>query len=147
MAGRQLPKLRKVPVVELPMTKVGVATRHRLNCLHEQETTPPTLQPKAGAELQAELARDREVLAAQLVAQYESPSPDIVRVAIESHGFTDLLAPGLAAHLVPWIQLPTIIGEGSLCLWLLIRGVDARQWARQARAASRVPSPPVEVLA
>src|SRR5436309_519964 len=32
MAGRQLPKLRKVPVAELLMTKVGVATRHRSRC-------------------------------------------------------------------------------------------------------------------
>jgi Domain of unknown function (DUF4386) len=67
-------------------------------------------------------------------------------VAYLAYGFTNLLAPGLAAHLVPWIQLPTIIGEGSLCLWLLIRGVDARQWAWQAsagrwRAAGPAPRP------
>jgi peptidoglycan hydrolase CwlO-like protein len=37
------------------------------------------------------LVRDRRLLAAQLVAQYESPSPDIVDVVLESHGFTDLL--------------------------------------------------------
>jgi hypothetical protein len=49
-----------------------------------------------------------------------------------AYGFTDLLAPGLAAHLAPWIQLPTIIGEGSLCLWLLIAGVDTRRWTQQA---------------
>jgi hypothetical protein len=49
-----------------------------------------------------------------------------------AYGFTDLLAPGVAAHLAPWIQLPTIIGEGSLCLWLLIAGVDTRRWTQQA---------------
>jgi hypothetical protein len=61
-----------------------------------------------------------------------------------AYGFTDLLAPGLAAHLVPWIQLPTIIGEGSLCLWLLIVGVDTRRWTEQASALAQVKmiSPP-----
>ena len=64
-----------------------------------------------------------------------------------AYGFTDLLAPGLAAHLAPWIQLPTIFGEGSLCLWLLIAGVDTRKWTEQASAASRTRSAPVEELA
>ena len=53
-----------------------------------------------------------------------------------AYGFTSLLAPGVAAHLVPWIQLPTILGEGSLCLWLLIRGVDTGRWTQQASAAT-----------
>jgi hypothetical protein len=42
--------------------------------------------------------------------------------------FTFLLAPGVAAHLVPWIQLPVILDEGSLCLWLLIVGIDNEVW-------------------
>lgn len=41
--------------------------------------------------LRSKLAQDRRVLAAQLVAQYEPPAPDIVGVVLESHGFTDLL--------------------------------------------------------
>jgi peptidoglycan hydrolase CwlO-like protein len=41
--------------------------------------------------LRIDLVRDRRVLAAQLVAQYESPPPDLVGVALESHGFADLL--------------------------------------------------------
>jgi hypothetical protein len=64
-----------------------------------------------------------------------------------AYGLTDLLAPGLAAHLTPWIQLPTILGEGSLCLWLLIEGVDVKRWTEQASAALRMPSTPVEELA
>jgi hypothetical protein len=48
------------------------------------------------------------------------------------NGFTDLLAPGFAVHLVPWIQLPTLLGEGSLCLWLLIVGLDAERWRLRA---------------
>jgi hypothetical protein len=62
-------------------------------------------------------------------------------------GFTDLLAPGFAAHLVPWIGLPTIIGEGSLCLRLLVAGVDAGRWQERASAAIRMCSTQVEELA
>jgi peptidoglycan hydrolase CwlO-like protein len=43
------------------------------------------------ASLEAQFARDRQVLARQLVAQYESPPPDLVSAVLESHGFTDLL--------------------------------------------------------
>jgi hypothetical protein len=53
-------------------------------------------------------------------------------------GFTDFLAPGVAAHLVPWIGLPTIAGEGSLCLWLLVVGVDVERWKERASAAIRL---------
>jgi peptidoglycan hydrolase CwlO-like protein len=41
--------------------------------------------------LRAELSSDRRRLAAQLIAQYESPTPDLVNVVLESHGFTDLM--------------------------------------------------------
>jgi hypothetical protein len=53
------------------------------------------------------------------------------------NGFTSILAPGVAAHLTPWINLPAPLGEGSLCLWLLIAGVNARRWKERASAAAR----------
>lgn len=62
-------------------------------------------------------------------------------------GFTNFLAPGVAAHLVPWIGLPTIFGEGSLCLWLLVAGVDAGRWKERASAAIRMRSAQMEELA
>jgi peptidoglycan hydrolase CwlO-like protein len=43
------------------------------------------------ATLRYQLARDKRVLAAQLVAQYESPPPDLVSVVLQSTGFADLL--------------------------------------------------------
>ena len=43
------------------------------------------------ASLRYQLARDKRVLAAQLVAQYESPPPDVVSVVLQSTGFADLL--------------------------------------------------------
>jgi hypothetical protein len=60
------------------------------------------------------------------------------------NSFANLLAPGLAAHLVPWIQLPILPAEGSLCLWLLIAGVDVTRWKEQARSAIRTWSIPTE---
>ncbi len=47
--------------------------------------------------------------------------------------FSVLFAPALADFLSPWILLPPLVGESSLCLWLLFRGVDVREW--QARLA------------
>ena len=63
------------------------------------------------------------------------------------YSFADLLAPGFAAQLVPWIQLPALIGEGSLCLWLLVVGVDAERWTERASAATRMWSTQREALA
>jgi hypothetical protein len=63
------------------------------------------------------------------------------------YSFADLLAPGFAAHLVPWIQLPALFGEGSLCLWLLVIGVDVERWKERASAAIRMGSIPMEALA
>jgi len=51
------------------------------------------------------------------------------------YSFASLLAPRFAAQLVPWIQMPALIGEGSLCLWLLVVGVDAERWQARASAA------------
>ena len=48
------------------------------------------------------------------------------------NGFADLLAPGFAAHLVPWIQLAAPLGEGSLCLWLLVVGLNPERWRAKA---------------
>jgi hypothetical protein len=56
------------------------------------------------------------------------------------YSFADLLAPGFAAHLVPWIQLPAPIAEGALSLWLLVFGVNAEQWTMRAGVALRPPS-------
>jgi hypothetical protein len=59
------------------------------------------------------------------------------------YSFADLVAPGFAAQLVPWIQLPALIGEGSLCLWLLVVGVDVERW--QARASAALPLRPAHL--
>jgi hypothetical protein len=39
-----------------------------------------------------------------------------------------LFAPGLANAITPIILIPPFIGETSLCLWLLVKGVDVSKW-------------------
>ena len=46
--------------------------------------------------------------------------------------FAALVAPALADQLLPGILLPCLVGESSLCLWLLLRGVDVPEWEKQA---------------
>jgi peptidoglycan hydrolase CwlO-like protein len=41
--------------------------------------------------LRTRYARDRRILAAELVAEYESPSPTLMNVVVDAHGFDDLL--------------------------------------------------------
>jgi hypothetical protein len=48
--------------------------------------------------------------------------------------FSSFLAPDLAASLVPFILLPSLVGEGSLSLWLLARGVSVERWQERAAA-------------
>jgi len=48
------------------------------------------------------------------------------------NSFALLLAPSLARVLFPAILLPAFIGESTLCLWLLFRGVDVPRWTEAA---------------
>ena len=67
-------------------------------------------------------------------------------VAYLVYSFVDMLAPGFAAELVPWIQLPALLGEGAFCLWLLVVGVNVERWKRLATTLIPIPSTPVEAL-
>jgi hypothetical protein len=53
-----------------------------------------------------------------------------------TYSFATFLAPEFAAHLVPYIQLPSGVAELSLCLWLLVIGVNVSRWEKQASKAS-----------
>lgn len=48
--------------------------------------------------------------------------------------FALILAPDFANRIFPAILVPAFIGEASLCLWLLVKGVNVEKW--RARAAS-----------
>jgi len=57
-----------------------------------------------------------------------------------TNSFALLLAPALATALFPAVLLPAFVGELSLCLWLIVKGVNVEQWemrvgSRRARAA------------
>jgi len=49
--------------------------------------------------------------------------------------FVDFLASSFGPHLVPFIMPVALIGEGSLGLWLLVKGVNVQRWNEQASLA------------
>jgi hypothetical protein len=51
------------------------------------------------------------------------------------NSFSMILSPPLQDILFPFILLPSLIGESTFCLWLLIKGVDVPAWERRAKAA------------
>ena len=52
------------------------------------------------------------------------------------YSFASFISPEFAAHLVPYIQLPSLVGEGSLCLVLLVIGVNVQRWQGQGSGAA-----------
>jgi hypothetical protein len=45
--------------------------------------------------------------------------------------FANFLAPSFGPHLIPFIMPVALIGEGSLGLWLLVKGVNVQRWNEQ----------------
>src|SRR5438309_2427010 len=57
-----------------------------------------------------------------------------------TNSFALVLAPAVANRLFPAILVPAFIGEASLCLWLLAKGVNVEKWKEKASAwRSKVP--------
>jgi hypothetical protein len=52
-----------------------------------------------------------------------------------TNSFALILAPAFANRLYPGI-LPAFVGEASLCLWLLVKGVNVPVWKAKANASS-----------
>lgn len=50
-----------------------------------------------------------------------------------TNSFANFLAPGFAAGLFPYILVPCFVAELSLCLWLLVVGVNVPKWEEKAR--------------
>jgi Domain of unknown function (DUF4386) len=48
--------------------------------------------------------------------------------------FALILSPPLAHRLYPTILFPAFVGESSLCLWLLVKGVNLQKWGERAHA-------------
>jgi len=49
--------------------------------------------------------------------------------------FALILAPTFAGRFYFVMAGPALIGEASLCLWLIVKGVNAERWKEQAQAA------------
>jgi hypothetical protein len=50
-----------------------------------------------------------------------------------TNSFALFLAPTVADRMFPIILVPAFVGEASLCVWLLVKGVNVEKW-RQANA-------------
>jgi len=48
--------------------------------------------------------------------------------------FAALFAPAFADLITPFILLPSLVGESSFCLWLLIKGVNVAKWKERVGA-------------
>jgi hypothetical protein len=59
----------------------------------------------------------------------------IAGVCYLTNSFALIVAPGVASRLSPAILVPAFIGEASLCLWLLVKGVNVQRWKEQTGAA------------
>jgi hypothetical protein len=57
-----------------------------------------------------------------------------ILMALAGLGWLAYLWPPFANSLSPYILMPGAFGEGSLTLWLLVVGVNAQQWNKQAGA-------------
>ena len=55
-----------------------------------------------------------------------------VLMAFAGLGWLIFLSPPLANSLSPYILAPGILGEGSLTLWLLVKGVNVQRWNEHA---------------
>jgi uncharacterized protein DUF4386 len=51
------------------------------------------------------------------------------------NSFSLILSPSFANMLYPYILIPAFIGELSLCLWLLVKGVNVQKWKEKATAS------------
>ena len=56
----------------------------------------------------------------------------VAGVCYLTNSFALLLAPKVANVLFPAILVPSFIGELSLCLWLLVKGVNVGRWEERA---------------
>ncbi len=48
-----------------------------------------------------------------------------------ANSFALVLAPSFANRIFPAILIPAFVGEASLCLWLLVKGVNVEKWNAQ----------------
>jgi uncharacterized protein DUF4386 len=55
-----------------------------------------------------------------------------------TNSFANFLALPFKVYLLPFVAAGGLLGEGSLTLWLLVKGVNVQRWIEQARGAAFV---------
>lgn len=55
-----------------------------------------------------------------------------VLMVLAGLAYVTFVSPWFIHHVYPYIMIPGVLGEGSLTLWLLFRGLDGERWARGA---------------
>ena len=58
----------------------------------------------------------------------------ITGVCYLTNSFTLILAPSFANRVFLFVMVPAFVGEASLCLWLLLKGVNVEKWEEKASA-------------
>jgi hypothetical protein len=58
-----------------------------------------------------------------------------ILMALAGLGWLAFLSPSFANHLSPYNLILGVLAELSLCLWLLVMGVNVQRWKEQARTA------------
>ena len=58
-----------------------------------------------------------------------------VLMTLAGLGWLTFIAPTLAHALDPYIRIPGVLGELSLTVWLLVKGVDVERWKKRAELA------------
>jgi hypothetical protein len=61
----------------------------------------------------------------------------IAAICYLTNSFALFVAPAFHARIFPTILVPSFIGELSLCLWLLVMGVDVPKWQERFLSARR----------
>jgi hypothetical protein len=52
----------------------------------------------------------------------------IAGLSYVTNSFALVLAPNFANRIYPAVLVPAFVGEASLCLWLIVRGVNVPKW-------------------
>lgn len=55
------------------------------------------------------------------------------------NSFALLLAPAFAASIFPAVLVPAFVGELSLCLWLIVKGVNLERWQQRVALQQSTP--------
>ena len=60
----------------------------------------------------------------------------VTGVCYLTNSFANFLSLPFRAYLLPFVALGGLLGEGSLTVWLLLKGVNVARWKEQATAAA-----------